>query len=49
MLRGTLLSNLPLLATLFANRPVDERSEVVVNPISSTQLILLDVHCLELQ
>jgi len=44
MLRGTLLSNLPLLATLFANRPVDERSEVVVNPISST-----DVHCLELQ
>jgi len=43
MLRGTLLSTFPLLATLFANRPVDERSEVVV-PISST-----DVHCLELQ
>jgi hypothetical protein len=34
MLRSTLLSTLPLLATLFANRSVDKRLEVIFNPIS---------------
>jgi hypothetical protein len=35
MLSSTLLSKSPLLATLFVNRPVDERPEAVFNPMSS--------------
>jgi len=33
MPRGTLLSELPLRATLFANRPVDERPQTELNPM----------------
>jgi hypothetical protein len=32
--RSALLSKSPLLATPFANRPIDKRSEAVFNPMS---------------
>jgi hypothetical protein len=34
MIRGALLCNPPLFATLFANRPVDEPPQAVFNPMS---------------
>jgi hypothetical protein len=35
MLCSTLLGKSSFLATMFANRPVDERPEAVLNPMSS--------------
>jgi hypothetical protein len=35
MFRSALLGKSPLVAMLFANRPVDESSEAIFNPISS--------------
>jgi hypothetical protein len=35
MLCSTLLGKSPLYATLFTNRPVDECSEAISNPMSS--------------
>jgi hypothetical protein len=49
MLHSTSLTKSPLLATLFPNRLVDERPEVVFNAMSSKQMAFLDIHCLWFQ
>jgi hypothetical protein len=46
MLRSTLLGKSSFLATLFANRPIDERPEAVLNPVSRKKMITFGIHYL---
>ena len=49
MFRAALLRKLQLIATLFANRPINEGPKAIFDPASIEQMYVRTFHCLYLR